>query len=162
MIRVVRRRCDRPGYPLRSTCRCFLGRRVYSPPPPAAAWHTRLFPSRGTLKWAAPGRAPISSFNGFCSASRERWTTDEIAENNGREVNRRTVAPRSRASCMHLPYARSIPLSGALLFPGHFFFPCTKNRRTGHDMCTVCNPSHTNHARQDLIRDWKEIINPKD
>ena len=112
-------RCDRPGYPLHSTCRCFLGRRVYSP--------RRL--RRGTpvcslcealLNGQHPAGHPSLPLMA-CALRRKSTGPQRRAENNDREVNRRTVAPRSRASCMHLPYAR-IPLSGAHFLPGHFFF----------------------------------------
>ena len=128
MIRVVLRRCDRRSAWLgQSHPPLHLPLLSWPPrllPPPAAAWHTRLFPLRGTLKWPAPGRAPISSLMA-CALRRKSTGPQRRAENNDREVNRRTVAPRSRASCMHPPFWRS--LSPWSLF---FHVPRTDGRDT--------------------------------
>ena len=138
MIRVVLRRCDRRS--------AWLGQSHSPPPtPPAAAFLAAAFtPPAGRLRRGTPvcslceallnGQHPAGhpSLPLMASALRRKSTGPQRrAENNDREVNRRTVAPRSRASCMHLPYAR-IPLSGALVFPGHFFFhvPRTDGRDT--------------------------------
>jgi hypothetical protein len=55
---------------------------------------------------------------------------------------------------LHSPFlALSFPCSP---FPPMYHHKKKIKERTEHDMCTICNPSYTNHTRQNLIQRWKE------
>ena len=102
----------------------FLAAAFTTPAAGCGAWHTRLLLCEALLNGQHPAGHPSLPLMA-CALRRKSTGPQRREQNNDREVNRRTVAPRSRASCMHPPFWRS--LSPWSLF---FHVPRTDGRDT--------------------------------